>query len=1101
MDIRKAIRRMAGSGLAVLTTIALLGTTLVAQTAFADDKTYDLWFGDSQMYGQGIKDANTRQAKRFSRLVSNADNASDVNVAVTATNWTGTSSNRFGNQIDKLIANYSGKNVKRVIGQGVHNDAEESPRISAKSTDAELKAKAKAIADTTKPYYAKLRQAFPNAQIAYIPQVTVWGTPQKNNAFFAAILKVGAYLADDLKQQGWTVMDMQTDLNLIGDHQDYLADTIHVNEKGHAAAARGIIKWLDTTDVPISLGNPSATVKVTFNPNGGSSIAAGANGSMAITSDGVLYTWGQNTHGQLGDGTKTDSASPKQVSGKYTRISNQGTHTVALSNDGVFTWGEGADGRLGDGSTKDSATPHRINGKTFTRIAAGETHTLALDAQGHLWAWGDNSYGQLGNGTKKDVTTPVEITPDRTYASIAVGAYHSLALDTQGHLWAWGYDQEGELGDNGSTAVPTPKKIGTATYAEVYANGYASFALDAQGRLYGWGYNLDGMVGDGTTTDVKTPKRIGSTTFGTVSVGYFHTLALDTQGHLWAWGRNPTGQLGDGTVQNSTVPKEITPDRTYTQIAAGANHSLAVDGDNNLWAWGYGKDGELGYTITRSSCSTAKSVEGSGLDTCPTPARILNGKAILAVNATPTTTTHTVTFNPNGGSATAKQTVKDGGKATRPSDPTRSGYTFTGWTLNGKAYDFTTPVTGDITIVAQWKTNAATGGDTLSCRSSGAGATGPKAGNFCWVDFSDVNLNDAKWSAGVPITVSLPGATMTATMQTSTNKAAENHWRNYKPYTDAGYDKLTNAQRKTLLSNGMTGWSPTWLALWKAYALPDDMELPAFDTYNVQPKSTDGEATITLTGISLTASRGYTLNNDWYMTFGDAEIMSGHLDSTGKQTQYEQTTVSSDKPVAKLGYALGNGGDDTYGVTNTLSGNTLTVAGGNVSAADKYGYTYADDAIVATSKTPATFKVDFSQHGGMSGRSAIAIGLQLPWRTQASLNYDPNGGSGTMPSRTADTGTKVTVDKNGFTRPSYTFTGWWNTKADGTGESWAPGKEITLNGNITVYAQWKPSGFDGLPGTGGASSWLPMVLGGGFAAIAAGAVLGRTYIRRRKEDM
>lgn len=350
MDIRKAIRRMAGSGLAVLAAIALLGTTLVAQTAFADDKTYDLWFGDSQMFGYGIKDNNTRQAKRFSRLVSNADNATDVNVAVSGTNWTGTSSNRFGNQIDKLIANYSGKNVRRVIGQGVHNDAEESPRISAKSTDAELKAKAKAIADTAKPYYAKLRQAFPNAQIAYIPQVTVWGTPQKNNAFFAAVLKVGAYLADDLKQQGWTVMDMQTDLNLIGNHQDYLADTIHVNEKGHAAAAQGIIKWLDTTDVPISPGNPSATVKVTFDPNGGTGTinpvtftpgqtVTAPNGN-GFTRDGWTFAgWNTKANGsgikiRAGQSVTTPTSITSVVLYAQWTKNTTGTHTVTFDTDG-----------------------------------------------------------------------------------------------------------------------------------------------------------------------------------------------------------------------------------------------------------------------------------------------------------------------------------------------------------------------------------------------------------------------------------------------------------------------------------------------------------------------------------------------------------------------------------------------------------------------------------------------------------------------------------------------------------------------------------------------------------------------------------------------
>lgn len=109
--------------------------------------------------------------------------------------------------------------------------------------------------------------------------------------------------------------ETQTDLDLIGDHQDYLADIIHVNEKGHAAAAQGIIKWLDTTDVPVSSDKPSATVKVTFEPNGGT-------GSISP----VTFTPGQTVTAPNGDGLSRDGWT---FSGWNTKADGTGTKVKA----------------------------------------------------------------------------------------------------------------------------------------------------------------------------------------------------------------------------------------------------------------------------------------------------------------------------------------------------------------------------------------------------------------------------------------------------------------------------------------------------------------------------------------------------------------------------------------------------------------------------------------------------------------------------------------------------------------------------------------------------------------------------------------------------
>lgn len=79
--------------------------------------------------------------------------------------------------------------------------------------------------------------------------------------------------------------------------------------------------------------------------------------------------------------------------------------------------------------------------------------------------------------------------------------------------------------------------------------------------------------------------------------------------------------------------------------------------------------------------------------------------AVWEENKAPQPITHKVTFDTNGGSAVDPQTVDDGATAVKPADPTRDGYTFNGWTLDGEPYDFSQPVTGDITLEAQWEEN------------------------------------------------------------------------------------------------------------------------------------------------------------------------------------------------------------------------------------------------------------------------------------------------------------------------------------------------------------------------------------------------------------
>lgn len=787
MDIRKAIRRMAGSGLAVLTAIALLGTTLVAQTAFADNKTYDLWFGDSQMYGYGIKDANTRQAKRFSRLVSDADNATDVNVAVSGTNWTGTTSNRFGNQIDKLIADYSGKNVRRVIGQGVHNDAKENPSISAKSTDAELKAKAQAIADTAQPYYTKLRAAFPNAQIAYIPQVTVWGSAQKNNTFFAAVLKMGAYLADDLKQQGWTVMDMQTDLDLIGDHQDYLADSIHVNEKGHAAAAQGIIKWLDTTDVPVSSDKPSnggtgATSPSTYDIGKVGTVKftdllANNKGGLSLNSNNHVYpddrqgwkhfqaTAQLDTHinniGSLHEGDKvtiplsetgrfgwrTVSVQPNVRNGVGDVVFTASASDTAITLTRTAAPAVGAfDYRLQLLINSWHSYPASIGAET-TLTAGGSSYTFTstLPTGGNSRLWYDAMHvygGDLGAALDLGLMS-ARLLGGASHDAIANGqtpssskepnVFHIHIVGNDGHkvtvrgvelvgasFTAYDATHAGFSYDADVTGgIDTTAKEGSTAEKggwtkTVNQDGSIDLSIN-MGAL--WGdkavrYNAGAKSYDDTTNQyLKANGNLIDQLDGGIIIGFDSSTVLRSASYtseVTCAGK--TTRLESGTVWNGPVSDTIGAGESAIEyVGNGATggkylYGTAKPGTKSTTA----TDNQFtrtGYTFT--GWNTKADGTGTAYHAGATIAYPAEGKT-LTLYAQWKVSSHTVTFDSNGGSAVASQTVDDKAKAKEPTAPTRSGWTLEGWYLDGTKYDFNTPVTQDITLKAGWRKTGVT---------------------------------------------------------------------------------------------------------------------------------------------------------------------------------------------------------------------------------------------------------------------------------------------------------------------------------------------------------------------------------------------------------
>jgi len=199
------------------------------------------------------------------------------------------------------------------------------------------------------------------------------------------------------------------------------------------------------------------------------SVSAGCQHSLAVTTTGKVYAWGENNLGQLGDTTKKPRKLPVAVklpSGvTATGISAGCFFSFALTDNGLYGWGNNLNDQLGNTESTDEPTPREIaflfrgtGPGTITQLFAGCSFAVALFSKGAVLAWGDDSAGQLGDGGTMPSPKPVtvKIPPGETVHSISAGCADGYAQTSTGHLYAWGVGDSGELGTGNGTGSGVP---------------------------------------------------------------------------------------------------------------------------------------------------------------------------------------------------------------------------------------------------------------------------------------------------------------------------------------------------------------------------------------------------------------------------------------------------------------------------------------------------------------------------------------------------------------------------------------------------------------------------------------------------------------------
>ena len=320
--------------------------------------------------------------------------------------------------------------------------------------------------------------------------------------------------------------------------------------------------------------------------------------ACALGSTGAAYCWGKNSDGQLGNNTVASSSVPVAVSTSgvlagvtLTQITAGNDLTCALGSTGLaYCWGDNTRGQLGNNTTTNSPVPVAVtttgvlSGVTLTQVSAGNAFACALGSTGAAYCWGYNASGQLGNSSTISSSVPVAVTTTGvlsgvTLTQVTPGASFACALGSTGAAYCWGLNGSGQLGNNTTTssAVPVAVTASGLTLIQVSAGDTATCALASTGAVYCWGSNTSGQLGNNSTTKSTVPVSVapqGPT--GVAAVAGDATAAISWTAPVFLNNGSITGYTASAAPSGASCSTTGATACTITGLTDGTAYTITV---------------------------------------------------------------------------------------------------------------------------------------------------------------------------------------------------------------------------------------------------------------------------------------------------------------------------------------------------------------------------------------------------------------------------------------------------------------------------------------------------------------------------------------------
>ena len=361
-------------------------------------------------------------------------------------------------------------------------------------------------------------------------------------------------------------------------------------------------------------------VVVTPASEGWLAVTVGTTHSCAIRVDRRLYCWGSNASGQLGVGiargkcgrpSSECEGGPRAVAPalRFSSVSAGQRHTCAITTQQLlYCWGENL---LFQTATEGEPFVHApvavVPSLQFLDVGAGATHSCAVRTNGVVYCWGDGTLGALGRGDTVSSVLPAPIVTTERFVRVRSGRLRSCAVALDGGLWCWGLEWESTTGnlDFFHERLLPHRIAGLPPVRDVSVSSSSICAVALDGTAYCWEANGFAQLGLGNTIGTAAPTAVLSgERFLGVSSGVIQSCGTATNGRALCWGNNSFGQLGvprpgehcgAAALECSSRPIAVFGEQRFRTVATGAgNHSCGVTEGSAVLCWGLGSMGQLG---------------------------------------------------------------------------------------------------------------------------------------------------------------------------------------------------------------------------------------------------------------------------------------------------------------------------------------------------------------------------------------------------------------------------------------------------------------------------------------------------------------------------